>query len=224
MRKNNKECTSEDCLKPSGLRNWIECDCCSSWYHISCVSNSLSDSKRTQWFQCPLCVDVKSVNKATIGNKLVLDNYVNTAISNIRILKRVPKDSRVRIAIGFRFGSKICDRHECVCGKDATEDDWHGLSCLKRAGRLSRRSNLNALIKQSLSSTNIPSVLEPRHLCRTDQNRPDGLTLVPWAVGKQFLWDVMAVDSLAPCKINAGSLCIPVTAVKSEKMTSIKIL
>ena len=180
-------------------------------------SVTVGDSKRTQWFQCPLCVDIKSVNKATIGNNLVLDNYVNTAISNIRILKRVPKDSRVRIAIGFRLGSKICDRHECVCGKNATEDDWHGLSCLKRAGRLSRHSNLNALIKQSLTSTNIPSVLEPRDLCRTDQNRADGLTLVPWAVGKQFLWDVTAVDSLAPCKINAGSLCKPVTVVKSKK-------
>ena len=93
MRKNNKECTSKE-----GLINWIRCDCCSSWYHISCVNISLSDSKKTQWFRCPLCVDVKSVNKATIGNDLVLDNYVNTAISNVRVIKRVPKDSRVPLA------------------------------------------------------------------------------------------------------------------------------
>ena len=53
---------------------------------------------KTQWFQCPLYVDVKYVNKATIGNDLVLDNYVNTAISNVRVLKRVPKDSRVPLA------------------------------------------------------------------------------------------------------------------------------
>ena len=95
MRKNNKECTSKDCLKPSGLINWIGGDCCSSWYHISCVNISLSDSKKTQWFQCPLCVDVKSVKKATIGNYLVLDNYVNTAISNVRLLERLPKNLRV---------------------------------------------------------------------------------------------------------------------------------
>ena len=48
---------------------------------------SLSDSKKTQYFPFPLCVDVKSVNKAVIGNDLVLDNYVNTAISNVRVLK-----------------------------------------------------------------------------------------------------------------------------------------
>ena len=46
----------------------------------------------------------------------------------------------------------------------------------------------------------------------TDQKRPDGLTLVPWAVGKQLLWDVTVVDSLAPCRINAGSICNPGTA------------
>ena len=44
------------------------------------------------------------------------------------------------------------------------------------------------------------------------QDRPDGLTLVPWAVGKQLLWYVMIVDSLAPCRINAGSVCNPGTA------------
>ena len=93
-----KECTSKDCLKLSGLINRIRCDCSSSWNHISCVNISLSDSRKTQRFQCPLCIDVKSVNKATIRNDLVLDNYVSTAISNVRVLKRVPKDSRVPLA------------------------------------------------------------------------------------------------------------------------------
>ena len=88
-----------------------------------------------------------------------------------------------------------------------TEDGWHGLSCLKSAGGFSRHSNLNALIKQSLSSTHIPSVLEPRHLYRTDQKRADG-----WADGKQLLWDVTVVDSLSPCMIIAGSVCNPGTA------------
>ena len=38
------------------------------------------------------------------------------------------------------------------------------------------------------------------------------MTLVPWAVGKQLLWDVTVVDFLAPCRINAGSVCNPGTA------------
>ena len=83
---------------------------------------------------------------------------------------------------------------------------------LQKGSRFSTHSNLNALIEQNLSSTHIPSVLEPRHLYRTDQERPDGLTFVPWSVGEQLLWDVTVVDSLVPCKINAGSLCNPGTA------------
>ena len=35
------------------------------------------------------------------------------------------------------------------------------------------------------------------------------MTLFRWAVGKQLLWDVTVVDSLAPCRINAGSVCNP---------------
>ena len=34
-----------------------------------------------------MCVSVKSVNNASIENNLVLYNYVNTAISNVRVLK-----------------------------------------------------------------------------------------------------------------------------------------
>ena len=55
-------------------------------------------------------------------------------------------------------------------------------------------------------------VLEPRHLYRTDQKRTDGLTLVPWAVGKQLLWDVTVMDYLAPNRISAMSICNPGTA------------
>ena len=80
-------------------------------------------------------------------------------------------NQQLRIAIGLRLGSKICELHKCVCGKDVTEDGWLGLSCLKSAGRFSRHSNLNALVKQSLSSTHIPSVLEPRHLDRSEATR-----------------------------------------------------
>ena len=62
---------------------------------------------KAQWFQCFLCVDVKSVDKATIDNYLVLNNYVDTAISNVRVLKRKPKDLRVPSA--EKLSDKIND-------------------------------------------------------------------------------------------------------------------
>ena len=73
---------------------------------------------------------------------------------------------QLKIAIEFHLVSKSCRNHRCVCGKDLTEDEWQGLSRLKKAGRYSRHSNLNALVKQNFGSTRPPSVLEPRHLHR----------------------------------------------------------
>ena len=143
MRKNNKECTSKDCLKPSGLINWIRCDCCSSWYHMSCVNIPLSDSKKTQWFQCPLCVDVKSVKKATIGNDLVLENYVNTTISNVRVLKRVPKEffgAKLILFLPFgcvkmRKNNKECTSKDCL--KPSGLINWIRCDCCSSSYHIS---------------------------------------------------------------------------------------
>ena len=41
---------------------------------------------------------MKTISNASIVDDLVLDNYVKTAISKVRVLKRVPKDSLVALA------------------------------------------------------------------------------------------------------------------------------
>ena len=63
--------------------------------------------------------------------------------------------------------------------------------------------SLNAHLKQSFGSTHILSV-RSHDTSKGHQKRPDGLTLVPWAVVKQLLWDVTAVDASAPSRISAG--------------------
>ena len=50
-------------------------------------------------------------------------------------------------------------------------------------------------------------MLEPRGLYRTDGKRPDGVTMIPWDIGKQLAWDVTVVDALAPSRLNQDSLC-----------------
>ena len=55
---------------------------------------------------CPLCVDVKSVNKSTIGNDLGLENYVNTVISNVRVLKRAVTFARNYKSTEKKLGCK----------------------------------------------------------------------------------------------------------------------
>ena len=54
-------------------------------------------------------------------------------------------------------------------------------------------------------------MLDPRGLYRTDGKRPDGVTLIPWEMGKQLVWDVTVVDALAPSRLNQRSLCNPGT-------------
>ena len=48
----------------------------------------------------------------------------------------------------------------------------------------------------------LPSMLEPRGLYRTDGKRPDGVTMIPWEMCKQLVWDVTVVDALAPSRLN----------------------
>ena len=55
---------------------------------------------------------------------------------------------------------------------------------------LSRHATLNSLIKQTLGSLDLPSMLEPRGLYRTDGKCQDGVTMIPWEMGKQLVWDV----------------------------------
>ena len=76
---------------------------------------------------------------------------------------------------------------------------------------------LNSLKKLTLGSFDLPSMLEPRGLYRTDGKRPDGVTMIPWEMGKQLVWDVTVVDALAPSRLNKGFLCNPgTTATETE--------
>ena len=60
-------------------------------------------------------------------------------------------------------------------------------------------------------------MLEPRGLYRTDGNHPDGVTMIPWEMGKQLVWDVTVVDAHAPSRLNQGSLCnTGTTATEAE--------
>ena len=88
-------------------------------------------------------------------------------------------NSSLRIAIALRLGAPVCAPHVCVCSASVDSSGRHGLSCRKSAGRLSRHSAVNDLIKRALSSAEIPSRLEPPSLIRDDGKRPDGLSLTP---------------------------------------------
>ena len=111
-------------------------------------------------------------------------------------------DETVRTAIGLRLGSAPCHPHSYLhCGQFLDELGLHGLSCRYSKGRNPRHSALNDLIKQSLSSINIPSTLEPRGLCLSNDSHPDGVTIIPWSQGRCLAWDATCHDTFAPTNL-----------------------
>ena len=89
-------------------------------------------------------------------------------------------DETVRIAIGLRLSTRLCTPHQCVlCGDHVDSSGTHGLHCRRSAGRHPRHTHLNDLIKRSLASIDVPSILEPPGICRSDGKRVDGVSVTP---------------------------------------------
>lgn len=106
-----------------------------------------------------------------------------------------------RIAIGLRLGTDLCEPHKCRCGVTVDKKGHHGLKCSKSAGRYSRHTELNLIIKRALASADVPSVLEPVGLVREDGKRVDGMTLITWSRGQTLIWDSTCTDTFAPSNI-----------------------
>ena len=71
----------------------------------------------------------------------------------------------------------------------------HSLSSRLSAGRLPRHAAINTIVKMSLARAQIPSTLEPSGLSRSDDKRPDGVTITPWQAGRTLVWDVTCPDT-----------------------------
>ena len=109
------------------------------------------------------------------------------------------EDEVVRIAVGLRLGTPLCTTHRCnLCGNQVDTSGTHGLHCRKKPGVHSRHATLNNIIQRSLAAADIPSVLEPVGLCRSDGKRADGVTIIPWKRGRALAWDVTCWDTFAP--------------------------
>ena len=106
-------------------------------------------------------------------------------------------DEAVRVAVGLRLGSKLCEPHQCPCGAQVSPEGTHGLACRRSSGRTTRHHALNDLVWRSLVQAEIPSIKEPAGLFRSDGKRPDGLTQIPWKAGRCMTWDVTVTDTLA---------------------------
>ena len=133
-----------------------------------------------------------------------------------------------RVAVALRLGAPLCSPHVCRCGQQVSEDGAHGLSCRLSAGRLSRHSAVNDLIKRALVTAGVPSILEPSGVSRNDGKRPDGMSIFPWSRGKALIWDFTCVDTLAPsrlrlsCQAPGGSTAAEADRRKIDKYSSLQ--
>ena len=108
-------------------------------------------------------------------------------------------DEVVRVAMGLRLGATICYPHEChLCGARVDSRGTHGLHCRKSLGRHPRHMVINDIIKRSLTSAKVSAHLEPAGICRSDEKRPNGATIMPLRSGRVLVWDATCPDTFAP--------------------------
>ena len=126
------------------------------------------------------------------------------------------------MTVSLRLSTNQCNQHRCSC---CTVDDCrgtHGLSCKKISVRIARHSYIKDIIYRALVWAKIASVKEPVGLIRTDGKHPGGLTLIPWQVGKNLIWDVIVVDTitnfyLTSTSVIVGSVAVLAASCKDEK-------
>uniref|UniRef100_A0A1X7U4B2 Reverse transcriptase domain-containing protein n=1 Tax=Amphimedon queenslandica TaxID=400682 RepID=A0A1X7U4B2_AMPQE len=104
----------------------------------------------------------------------------------------------IQIAVGLRLGLPLDCPHSCHhCGSAVDDLATHGLHCKQSNDRLHRHSSINDILRHAFTAAGIRSRLEPSGLIGAEGRRPDGVTLVPWEVGKYMCWDFTCPDTLA---------------------------
>ena len=106
-------------------------------------------------------------------------------------------DETIRVAVSLRLGTVACEPHFCPCGARVDARGSHSLSCRKGSSKFVRHNLLNDVIWRAMKRAQIPSFKEPPGLIRTNEKRPDGVTMIPWSCGKCLAWDVTIPDTVA---------------------------
>ena len=125
-------------------------------------------------------------------------------------------DDTIRVAVGLSLGSPLCRPHICHhCGAEVNSHATHGLSCRHWSeGRHFRHAAINDIVHRALSSAKIPSRLEPTGIYRSDGN---GISVVPWKMGKLLVWDATCSDTFAPSYIASATSNVGAVASLAEE-------
>ena len=184
--------------------------------HVDMVSAVWSNRYSTQTPEAIACTKQKSWDEASVRHGLeIIESHCADDVGQACFLAaRAPHsgdwihampisscglrldDEAIRVAIGLRLGMNLCAPHLCPC-EFGDARGIHGLCCKRSAGRTIRHNTLNDMLCRACVRSGVPSSREPIGLFRSDGKRPDGMTLVPWRVGRCLTWDVTCPDTLA---------------------------
>jgi hypothetical protein len=131
-------------------------------------------------------------------------------------------DEAIRVAVGLRLGTKLCEPHLCICGTTVDYRGYHGLSCRRSSGRTSRHNHINDIVCRAFARAEVPVVKEPSGLSRSDGKRPDGLTQIPWTSGRCLIWDVTVTDTLATSYTNISPVSAGEVAERAADQKMLK--
>jgi len=95
----------------------------------------------------------------------------------------------VRVVVGLRLGTAVCEPHLCACGARIDAKGSRGTArpvCSIGFGRIAWYSTINDIMYHSLSRAGIPPIKEPPGLLLSDGRKLDGLTMIPWRVGRHL--------------------------------------
>ena len=164
-----------------------------------------------QWDRCLLAA--KSAHSAAWSEAVpipVLGNFLSA--------------EKLRVAVALRVGPNISGAPTCLCkcGVRIDAKGYQGLSCRLNEGRLPRHAKINSIIKRCLGKIDLPRILEPSGLDRSDGRRPDGITTFPWKHGKRLVWDATVVDASSKSHIIASSIESGSSAKSAEILKSRK--
>ena len=149
---------------------------------------------------------VRTVNLSPETDIPMHDQYGDwlKAIPVGEIGNRLDKDF-FSIGVAIRHGLQICRPHLCRCVSMIDTDGVHPLICRYSAGRFTRYSAPNDIIKRVLDAVGTHSVLKPVGLHRGDGRRSGGITVFPFLQDKSLMWDASCSDTIALTLITASS-------------------
>ena len=112
----------------------------------------------------------------------------------------------LRIDVALRVGLTVCIPHRSKCGTTVDAFGTHPLSCRFSAVRIPRHSALSDVFRHGHFDAEIPSMLEPSCLERSDEKRLHGITVYPYSLGSCLIWDATCVNTSASSNLIRAEL------------------